>query len=53
MPRRRVLLAAPFLACVAAQARVLDRPARLLVGFAPGGSADVVGRLLAEQLRDA
>ncbi len=50
--QRRILLAAPFLAS-AAQARELDRPARLLVGFAPGGSADVVGRLLAEQLRES
>jgi tripartite-type tricarboxylate transporter receptor subunit TctC len=32
---------------VAAQ---VDRPVKILVGFAPGGSADIAGRLLAERM---
>ena len=35
----------------AAQGSWPDRPVRMLVGFAPGGVADVAGRLLGEALR--
>ncbi len=45
------LVAACFtLALTAVQAQ---QPIRLNVGFAPGGSVDVLGRLIAERMRDA
>jgi tripartite-type tricarboxylate transporter receptor subunit TctC len=53
---RRTLLAtfaaAPFaaLASRTALAAYPDRPIRLIVPFAPGGNADLVGRLLAESM---
>lgn len=44
-------LAASALAVRPASAQPLDRTARLLIGFPPGGSSDVVARLYAEHMR--
>lgn len=52
-PRRRHVVGAIALAPLAAMAQKSgwpDRPVRLIVGWPPGGSADVVARLLAEPL---
>jgi tripartite-type tricarboxylate transporter receptor subunit TctC len=59
MPRRRSLLltAAGMLAALttmaAAQADYPNRPVRLIIPFPPGGSNDVVGRVIAQHLGDA
>ena len=51
---RRAALGAALGALLVGSARaqtVVDRPARLLVGFPAGGAADIVARIYAEQLR--
>ncbi|WP_203072863.1 Bug family tripartite tricarboxylate transporter substrate binding protein [Falsiroseomonas ponticola] len=54
--RRRALLATP-LAAAAIPARAQDawpnRPIRIIAPFAPGGSADTLGRLVAQELQTA
>ena len=53
LSHHRRLLALGLLACAATLAQAQDKPPlRILVGFAPGGSADVLARLVAEGLRD-
>lgn len=49
MKRRSFALAAASVMAVPSFAQ--ERPVRILVGFPPGGSVDVIARLLAERLR--
>src|SRR2546430_1462287 len=58
MLNRRRLLAVSVPALVAvtqrtspAEADVGDRPARIVVGFQPGGSLDMIARVLAEEMK--
>ena len=48
--RRSVTLGVLLLAF---NATAQDKPVRILVGFAPGGTADIVARLVADKLRDS
>ncbi|MFY9511383.1 MAG: Bug family tripartite tricarboxylate transporter substrate binding protein, partial [Rubrivivax sp.] len=47
---RRAWVAATLLLAAAGLQAQLDRPVKILVGFPPGGSADVAARLLAERM---
>ncbi len=56
VPFARGLLASMALACATAQAAEIaypTRPVRVLVGFSPGGTSDVVARIVAKRLADA
>ena len=57
MVRRALRVAALLAAAVPIAApgaeRYPDRPIRLIVGFPPGGAADILGRMAAQQLGDA
>ncbi len=48
---RRAALALPALLGRPARAQSVSRPARIVIGFPPGGSSDVVGAALREGLR--
>ena len=52
-----MLVGAAALLCVANPAAIAqtypDRPVRLIVGFPPGGAADILGRIVAQQLSNS
>jgi tripartite-type tricarboxylate transporter receptor subunit TctC len=58
LPRRQFLHLATGAAALPAVARIaraqayLSRPVRILVGFAAGGTSDIVGRLLGQWLSE-
>jgi tripartite-type tricarboxylate transporter receptor subunit TctC len=52
MMKARALLAALLVAAVPALAAWPEKPIKVFIGYAPGGSTDVVGRLLAPRLQE-
>src|SRR6188768_3393364 len=44
------LLSAPLFTPVAAAQKYPDRPIRMVIPFAAGGSPDVIGRIIAEEI---
>lgn len=50
---RAIVLAAAFLAAPAQAQQYPTRTLRIVVGFAPGGSADVLSRIMAQRLAEA
>jgi tripartite-type tricarboxylate transporter receptor subunit TctC len=51
LSRRALIASGAALAAGVARAQTIDRPARMVVGFPPGGSTDVLSRLIINQMR--
>src|ERR1700675_4709541 len=51
--RRFACLCALAMACSGAMAQSARTPAKMLVGYPPGGAVDVLGRLFAEPMAEA
>src|SRR5688572_187129 len=51
--RACLLVACAFAAMPAGSQAYPNRPIRLIVGFAPGGAADILGRITAQGLHEA
>jgi tripartite-type tricarboxylate transporter receptor subunit TctC len=52
MPMMRTVIAAAVLAASSAFAAWPEKPIKVLIGYAPGGSTDVVARLLSQKLSE-